>query len=307
MPARCAWATGALSRAVLRLAAAVTGVAGLLAPAAVWAQPAKAERDVREEAEAAQRAMDVFLREQKVLIRQGELWLELNSFYSTDTRDEFLASGALAKQRTRVAEASLIARFGLLDNLEVDIRVPFVDTSQEIDVGVTRVRTEDSGLGDIGAGLKYQIWREGPNTPDIVLSVEGRGPTGEEPLLGSGHWNVGATIALVKTLDPVVFFGRLGYTAIFGHSHRDPADEIVFQPGIGYSLNDRVSLTTQLIGSVVLDGTADQRSNRESISLQFSVTVLVTKNLFIEPFVAFGLSQNAPDAIVGLSVPYRVR
>jgi hypothetical protein len=287
-------------------------VAGLLSPGALRAQPAKEDRDVREEAEAAQRAMDIFLREQKVLIRRGELWLELNSFYSTDSRHDFAGSGTavgLAEVRTQSAESTLILRYGLLNDLEADLRVPFVYAEQEIDFGVTRLRREEAGLGDVGAGLRYQVWRERPGSPDVVLSLEGKSRTGDEPLLGTGHWNVGGSVALVKTFDPVVIFGRLGYTATLERQGRDPGDEVFYQLGIGYSLNDRVSVSTQLIGAVVghteLDGATLRRSHLDVISLQFGVTALVTRRLFIEPVVSVGLSKDAPDAVVGVNLLYR--
>jgi hypothetical protein len=41
----------------------------------------------------------------------------------------------------------------------------------------------------------------------VVLSVEGQAPTGDEPLLGREQWNLGGSIALIKTIDPVVIFG----------------------------------------------------------------------------------------------------
>jgi hypothetical protein len=297
-----------MARVVMSRVAVLAVVTGVLCPSMVSAQPAKEDKDVREEAEEARRAMDVFLRQEKVLIRRGELWLESNSFYSTDSRDDLVVSGftQFGKVTTQAAETSLLARYGILDNLEFDLRVPFVWASQEINVGVTRLRTEDSGLGDVTASLKFQVWREGPGTPDISLSLDGRAPTATDSLLGTGHWGVGATIGLVKTLDPVVFFARVGYLASIGDGGRNPGDVVAYQFGMGYSLNDRVSLTTQLTGGVVVNGGENfQGSNRDFYSLQLSVTVLVTKHLFMEPFVSVGLSQNAPDVVVGLSVPYR--
>jgi hypothetical protein len=299
------------ARLVRRLAVALM-VAGLFGPPSLPAQSPRDERDVREEAEAAQRAMDIFLREQKVLIRRGELGLELSSFYSTDSRDQFVGSGdavALAEVRTRLIESTLIVRYGLLDDLEVNVRVPFVWAEQEIDLGAARQRREDTGLGDIAAALRYQIWRERGATPDVVLEVETKSPTGDEPLLGTGHWNVGGSISLVKTLDPVVMFGRLGYTLTLERDGRDPGHEVFYQLGIGYSLNERVSLSTQLIGAVVGHAEQDRRlvrrSNLDIISLQLGVTALLTRQLFVEPVVNFGLSKDAPDVIVGINLVYR--
>jgi hypothetical protein len=301
----------AVQRFVRHLTIAFT-VAGLLSPSALPAQPAKEERDVREEAEAAQRAMDIFLREQKVLIRRGEVGLELGSFYSTDSRDDFVGSGAAvgrAEVRTRLLESTLIVRYGLLDDLEADLRVPFVYAEQEVDFGSSRAREEDAGLGDVAGSLRYQIWRERPGSPDVVLSLDGKSRTGEEPLLGTGHWNVGGSIALVKTFDPVVLFGRVGYTLTLERGERDPGDEVLYQLGVGYSLNDRVSLSTQLVGAVVghteQDGRTVRRSDLDIISLQFGVTTLVTRHLFIEPVVNVGLSKDAADAVIGINLLYR--
>jgi hypothetical protein len=115
----------------------------------------------------------------------------------------------------------------------------------------------------------------------VVLSVEGQAPTGDEPLLGTGQWNLGGSIALIKTIDPVVIFGGVGYTATVEPNDRDPGAEVFYQLGVGYSLNDRVSLSTQLIGTVIGHATRDDRTIRRSdldiLSLQLGVTVLVTR------------------------------
>jgi hypothetical protein len=56
---------------------------------------------------------------------------------------------------------------------------------------------------------------------------------------------------------------------------------VFYQLGVGYSLNDRVSLSTQLIGTVIEHATRDDRTIRRSdpdiLSLQLGVTVLVTR------------------------------
>lgn len=301
---------------IVRTLTVVLGVAWMFCPAAADAQaakadaqPAKDEKEVREEAEEAQRAMDIFLREQRVLIRRGELWAELDSFYSTDSRDDFVGSGnsvSLAKVKTNSVQSTLVLRYGLLNDLEADVRVPFVWAEQNIDFGVARQHREQIGLGDVGASLRYQVWHERAGSPDIVLSLEGKAPTGDEPLLGTGHWNVGATIAVVKTFDPVVLFAKAGYNATLEARGHNPGDEVLYQMGIGYSLNERVSVSTQLNGAVVgsnkINGTTVRRSNLDIINLQFSVTAFVTRRLFVEPFVGVGLSKDAPDAVVGINI-----
>ena len=107
----------------------------------------------------------------------------------------------------------------------------------------------------------------------------------------------------------MVFFGRLGYTYTLERKGRDPGDEISYSIGMGFSLNDRVSFNMQAIGSYVgrteRDGKDIPESSLEIFSLQFGVTVLVTRRLFVEPVVNFGLTDDATDVVVGVNIPFQ--
>ena len=47
----------------------------------------------------------------------------------------------------------------------------------------------------------------------MTLNVNAKSDTGDTDRgLGTGQWDVGTGVSLVKTIDPVVFFGSLGYT-----------------------------------------------------------------------------------------------
>ena len=132
-------------------------------------------------------------------------------------------------------------------------------------------------------------------------------PHGGDSLLGTGTWSLGVGITLVKTLDPVVFFGRVGYTYTFEHEGFDPGNEITFLAGMGFSLNDRVSFNMQVNGTfntenTRLHGRTITGSSQESVNLQLGVTVQVTKHLFVEPIVSFGLTDDATDVVFGFNV-----
>jgi hypothetical protein len=301
-------------------------VVHLLASLPISAQPAE-EEDVRKEAEEARRALELFLREQRVLFRQGEINLELDIFYGMDTGDELrTVVGSIAvpaKITNRSVFTTLIVRYGLVNDLELDLEIPFFGYAEEkADFRVERIQTtagiiqierirtrDDQGLGDIAGRLRYQLWREQGARPDVILDLGGKAPTGDDPLLGTGHWNVAVGITLVKTLDPVVFFGRLGYTFTLQREGVDLGDEIHYSIGMGFSLNDRVSVNWQAIGAYVgqteRDGKEIPGSSLEILSLQLSVTVLVTRRLFVEPVVNFGLTADAVDVVVGVSVPFQ--
>jgi Putative MetA-pathway of phenol degradation len=284
-------------------------ITNILTPLPISAQPAAGELET--EAEEARRALDIFLREQRVLFKRGELALELDTFYASDAKDQFIgvSSGTqLTKITTRSATALFIPRYGLLDNLELDLEIPSGWAEQEIDLGVTRIHRSDQGVGDIAGDLRYQLWPERGARPEVILELRGKSRTGGDTLLGTGHWNVEGGVSLVKTLDPVVFFGRLGYAATLERQGVDPGDQVRYIMGMGYSLNDRVSLSMRVDGAYVgrtqAHGTAIPRSSLDIISLQFNVTTRATRNWFIEPFVNSGLTDDAPDAIVGINVLY---
>jgi hypothetical protein len=279
--------------------------------------------NLKKEAEEAARARDVFIRQEKIFIRKGELLGELNTFYSTDT---FMTPGIPAfKTKRRFLDTTLIARYGVRDGLEVDLIAPvFVHAIQEIDSGTATVRRQDDGIGDFSAIVRYQLLGERAGRPDVILDINGKSRTGGNTLRGTGHWNVGGGITLVKTIDPVVFFGRLGYTATLDRDGpipalmpgllpvqqtRNPGDIIEYRLGMGFSLNDRVSMQMQLAGAYVgrtsVDGQKLQGSSLDIANLLLSTTVLLTKRLYIEPVVGLGLTDDAFDSFIGMRLPYR--
>jgi hypothetical protein len=289
-------------------------VVHFLVPSPVFAQRPEEEQkaeDVEKQAEEAQKALEIFLREQKVLFRRGELALELGLFYAEDTKDTFLRSVGrtlVAQVTKRTVFPTLTLRYGLVNDLELDLLLPFYGYSeQKIDVGAARLLMRDHGLGDIAGLVRYQAWHERGSSPDVIFDVRVKSRTGGASLLGTGAWSIGGGITLVKTLDPVVFFGRVGYTYTLAHGGFDPGNEIAILGGTGFSLNDRVSLNMQVNATfntenTKLNGRTIIGASLEIVNLQFGVTVQVTKYVFVEPIVSFGLTKDAPDVVVGFNV-----
>jgi Putative MetA-pathway of phenol degradation len=288
--------------------AELTSLVALPAPAA----STEAAEDSQKEAEEARRAMEVFLREQLVLSRRGELSLEFDTFYSTGTRNQFVPNDggvAFIERTNQTVSTTFIPRYGIIDGLELDLAIPFGYAKQEIDFGVARSSTDDFGLGDIAGRLRYQLWSESGARPALILELEGKSRTRSAPLLGTDNWNVGGGVTLVKTLDPVVFFGRIGYTATLEREGRDPGDQIRYQLGMGFSLNDRVSFKMQVDGAAVgrakLNGREISGSSLNIIGLLFAVTTRATRYLFVEPAVSVGLTDDTPDVVAGLDLVYQ--
>jgi hypothetical protein len=278
----------------------------------------------RKEAEEAKRELDQFLRAQKLLFKPGEVQLELGASYVHDTRTSQV-SPVFPVFISRFANANLLIRYGLAEDLEFNLAVPLIYTEREIDIrpfnvlglgstGFSFIREANVGLGDIKWALRYAAIHEEGAIPEVTLNVNAKSDTGDfDRALGTGDWNVGAGVSLVKTIDPAVLFGSLGYTWTLGtleleQGDIDFGDQILYSIGMGFSLNDRVSVSMDMAGAAIrrseVNGTEISGSGQDINSLQFTTTVQLAKRMYLEPFVGFGLTDEASDFLVGVNVPF---
>jgi hypothetical protein len=288
----------------------------------------EAEENRQKEAEETKRLTELYLRNQNVFLRKNEVMIELDTFYNRNSQQNLIpVTGGVALVQTtrRFVDNTIIARYGFLtDGLEVDLIAPvFVHAEVENNFGTETTTQEENGFGDLAAAIRYQVWYERGNRPSLVLDVEGKSRTGGNGLLGTGTWNAGGGVTLIKSIDPVVFFGRIGYTYNFASQSRDLGNIFEYRLGMGFSLNDRVSFNVQFTGAYIGASTFPSTStsgatataigitpipvstqSQEIMNLVFTVTVMVTKKLFIEPLVAVGLTENS-FTIVGVRIPFR--
>jgi hypothetical protein len=112
-------------------------------------------------------------------------------------------------------------------------------------------------------------------------------------------------------LDPVVLFYGGGYRHLFGRDFNDIAyqagEQFNYQLGVGFAVNERVTLSTAFQGYYITNTYVDQQriqgSNIEPMSLRFAVTMTRPKRI-IEPFAQIGMTEFAPRASVGIIVTY---
>jgi len=266
--------------------------------------------DRRKEAEEAKRELDQFLRARKLLFKPGEVQLEFGAFYAHEAETSPVSPlGPVFISRS--ASANYLMRYGLAEDLEFNFAVPLVYTEQERDTRPLPSFTRETGvgLGDINWAFRYAAVHEERGLPEVTLNVNAKADTGDEDRgLGTGQWNVGSGVSLVKTIDPVVLFGSLGYTWTLEQGDVDPGDLIPYSIGMGFSLNDRVSFSMAMAGAAIrrteINGNEFGGSGLDINSLQFTTTVQLAKRVYLEPFVGFGLTDEAIDFLVGINVPF---
>jgi hypothetical protein len=145
--------------------------------------------------------------------------------------------------KTTTQTGAVAFRYGLTNRMEVEIRIPYVDThtdtiSREIFTGTAQDRlftTSGKGLGDIEATLRYQINDGGADKPYYVGWFRAKSRTGRDPFevtsdcvtrcvenftgtglplrnpTGSGFYSAQLGVTWLYPSDPVVFFGNLSY------------------------------------------------------------------------------------------------
>ncbi|GGA05393.1 acetate kinase [Dyella caseinilytica] len=145
--------------------------------------------------------------------------------------------------RDTTQTAVLTARYGLTNRLELEVRVPYVDTHDDtVSRAVLTGSAEDNvfsssgkGLGDIEATARYQINDGGADSAYYIGWFRFKSRTGEDPFqvvtdcvtrcvenltgtglpvqqpTGTGFYTLQPGVTWLLPSDPVVFFGNLSY------------------------------------------------------------------------------------------------
>lgn len=214
----------------------------------------------------------------------------------------------------------------------------------ETGVAATLDRDFDGhGLGDIELALHYQINNGLNGWPYFIGNLRWKSDTGEGPFdvernalgqesespTGSGFHSLEPSLTILYPADPAVFFANIGYLINFAKDldetfiqtietsveaqtfgNVDPGDSVRISFGMGYSLNERSSLTLgykhDFIDETVFEinganvSTNDLDVGSLLLGWGFAFTPDINVNLNLE----LGITQDAPDVLVTLRVPF---
>jgi len=281
-----------------------------------------------------------------ILLPQGILQVEPSIEYSHWSTNDIAISGftvfeAIVIGTIRVDElnrdivtGALTLRYGILDRLQADVRVPVLwrQDQEVLGVGTTNEteRTIDNfNIGDLEASLSYQALNERGWIPAVIARVKARFPTGEnpfeiptedvngnlrltEPPTGSGFYGVGPGVTLVWTSDPVVFY--VGGTYLFnlerdftGFGNINPGNSFEWLAGINIALSERVALNVTFIDQI--NWSTDQNGvevagtsfNDGRVVLGASISLSPNTTLLVG--AGIGLTDDSPDFTFTVSLP----
>lgn len=232
----------------------------------------------------------------------------------------------VSDQRLRIDQirASAGFRLGLPWASQVDVTVPYAWIRQSRSLGDgTHGVNEDSGIGDVSLELSHEFLRESGWRPDLVAGVSYRFPTGRDPFripipsiaTGAGQGELRVRATAVKSAEPLVFFGTLSYAHDF--AVEEPAGRV--QPGdaINLDLGTVVALSPDTSLTFALSQEFRSRSNFNGVGapgtdttasvLQIGLGQVLTPRILLDLNVGVGLSHDAPDYTVQVSLPIRLR
>ena len=211
--------------------------------------------------------------------------LILNGFLALDSI--FLGNINLDRIKADTWTLDLTGRYNFDNRWQFDLNVPVVYRESTYQSGganggaasVTSEETvtRDPEIGDVNFGIAYKFMDESYNTPDAVVTLRVKAPTGKDPFgiklrqtdansnlfvpdtlpTGNGVWSITPGISLVKTFDPAVLFGSLSYTHNLEESFDDISstvnqktpgkvrigDSFQIGAGIAFALNEKMSMS----------------------------------------------------------------
>ncbi|VVM97424.1 hypothetical protein PS645_03112 [Pseudomonas fluorescens] len=242
--------------------------------------------------------------------------LILNGFLALDSI--FLGNINLDRIKADTWTLDLTGRYNFDNRWQFDLNVPVLYRESTYqsgggNQGSAGVTTEDSvtrdpDIGDVNFGIAYKFMDESVSSPDAVLTLRVKAPTGKDPFgiklrqtdantnlfvpdtlpTGNGVWSISPGISLVKTFDPAVLFGSLSYT----HNLEESFDDI------SSTVNQKTPGKVR-IGDSFQIGAGVAFALNEKMSMSFSVSDLVQRKSKIKEDGGDWQSVTSSDANAG--------
>lgn len=283
--------------------------------------------------------------------------LSLNGFLALDAI--FLGNIAIENVESDTLVNDFSVRWGVSPRLTFNANLPFIARKTVYQKGgaggsaaaIAQESTTGTGIGDVTLGANYKLFGENGWRPDGVLSVTVTAPTGREPYgipwrilerddddfirfavpeeqpTGNGVWQAGVGMSFVKTTDPAILFGNIGYTRSLTGSFDDLdnspdtvnpgkvrlGDAYTFGAGVAFAFNERTSFSMSV--SARLAARARMRyegakwakvigSDANAAMFNLGVTHAVSKRITLVGMLGIGLTPDAPDFSLSFKIPY---
>jgi hypothetical protein len=216
-------------------------------------------------------------------------------------------------------QPSVFARVGLPFDAQLEANVPYeiIERERVADVGgVTRVARSatGSGNGDFSVGLAKTVLREKNWWPDLIARVTWNTPTGQAQdnrvALGGGFNEIIGQVVALKRQDPLAFVAGASYQKTLNQVRGiEPGNEAEFFLGTFLATSPNTSLQVSLDQTFADDakfkGNKIKDSDQVSSTLNLGISSILARNVLLQLVGGVGLTPDAPDYSVTVSLPIR--
>jgi hypothetical protein len=268
---------------------------------------------------------------------------QVNKFFFAGTEivnAVFIGALEANNARQNTITATLNGRYGILNDLEANLKVPYVYRFDRTSNGAAsnNISTSVYGhdVGDIDGGLHYQINHPAEGDPYYIGNLRVKSNSGTDPFqvpydpvtgsqkklpTGTGAWTVGPSLTVLYPSDPVVFYGNLGYDHNFAYNPNttiplsgkftsvQPGDTFRGSFGLGFGINDKVTMSLGYEHDWVQSTTSvinGKKALSEELQMgQFNIgaSYVLSPRTTINANVVIGTTRDSPDARVIVTVP----
>jgi hypothetical protein len=190
------------------------------------------------------------------------------------------------KSRTRQTQLYLYMLYGLADNWDIGITVPYGYINYDR-------QTKQNGFMDIEIESKYRFFEETDLLPSFALYVDYiTSSANDEKSLGSGDEDVWLNGILSKTLSENLWLDlNLGYYFTGGKASDDA---FIYCLGLTTGFRERLYVYAELYGEVEFE-----RNFNDNVCIgALSVGYEINPRLFVKSGAAVGISDGANDLMI---------
>ncbi|MEE9354451.1 MAG: hypothetical protein V3U75_02575 [Methylococcaceae bacterium] len=309
------------------------------APKDTSKKPAPGQFEIDEQA--AQRALERTLAiSGALLLPAGYIDTDVNFTYSRFERQEVATKSddiRLVKINQDIFQPSLSFRLGLPFESQLEMSLPYQFKNQSDSVeGNFEEKKSGSGLGDLSVGIAKTLLHQSGWIPDLIALIRWDSDSGVErdgdvSLNGGIHQLSGSLTALIRQ-DPLAFFLGANYGSSFEENDGfKPGNTLGFTVGAQLAASSSTSLSFALSQSFisrskaafedriihldndengqpqdpVIKPTHPHGSSQTISILSIGATSRITRNTFVNLNAGMGLTDDAPDYTVGITISTR--
>lgn len=200
----------------------------------------------------------------------------------------------------------------------------------EYDSVTTTRNVQKVGLSDIAGGIRYLLKSESATWPETTISFSMTAPTGGEGL-SDRTWVPSVGLSFAKSTDPAILFWGASYSYVVKHDftttkegewidpicengkwtpgyyekdyplrdHMDPFDRLTYYSGMGFAINERLSVSGRVVGIYTEKHT--DSTTRPKLSTDQKTTDPKTDDKYKPKYKTIGPSEGLIGFVVGLS------